>query len=299
MLKDILDFSSINTQTFDADWLKVSDTTLDILRIDKIHPVISGNKWFKLKYYLEEAVSQNAQTIATFGGAYSNHIIAMAYAAQAIGIKCIGVIRGERPKQLSHTLRDAVELGMHLHFVSREEYNHPEKIKSGFPDVYWINEGGYGETGVKGAAEILSYANDLASYTHIVCAVGTGTMLAGLVAASLPHQQVIGVSVLKNNFSIEEEVRTILPDKSLSFKIVHDYHFGGYAKHPEELLKFMRQIWDEYAFPTDIVYTSKALFAIKDMITKHIIPTGSKVLTVHCGGLQGNLSLRPGVLPFL
>ncbi|MEX6686904.1 pyridoxal-phosphate dependent enzyme [Danxiaibacter flavus] len=299
MLKDILHFSSINTQTFDADWLKANNTRLDILRIDKIHPVVSGNKWFKLKYYLEEAVSQNAQTIGTFGGAYSNHIIATAYAAQAIGLRCIGVIRGERPKQLSHTLRDAEELGMHLHFVSREEYNNAEKIKPDFPGVYWISEGGYGPVGVKGAAEILSFANDLASYTHIVCAVGTGTMLAGLITASFPHQQVIGVSVLKNNFSIEDEVRAILPDKHHPFKIVYDYHFGGYAKHPEELLNFMRDIWTEHRFPTDIVYTSKALYAIKDMITKHIIPQGSKVLTVHCGGLQGNLSLRPGVLPFL
>lgn len=299
MLKDILHFNSINTQTFEADWLKTNDTRLDILRIDKIHPVVSGNKWFKLKYYLEEAISQHAETIGTFGGAYSNHIIAAAYAAQAIDLKSIGVIRGERPKQLSHTLRDAEELGMQLRFVSREEYNHTEKIRSGFPDVYWINEGGYGPIGVKGAAEILSFANDLASYTHIVCAVGTGTMLAGLITASLPAQEVIGVSVLKNNFSIEDEVRAILPNESHPFKIVYDYHFGGYAKHPEELLNFMRELWTEHAFPTDIVYTSKALFAIKDMITKHIIPQGSKVLTVHCGGMQGNLSLRPDVLPFL
>ncbi len=216
--------------------------TIDILRLDLVHPVISGNKWFKLRYHLSSAAESNCSTILTMGGAYSNHLVATAYAARKAGFKSIGIVRGEMPAVLSPALAEAAGYGMAFFFVSRQAYKNPDALVARFadPSVYWIPEGGRGAKGVQGAATILQ-ATDTSSFTHIICAVGTGTMLAGLLSAALPAQQVIGISVLKNHLSLEDEVRAMLPPEkeTRSFHILHDYHFGGYAKHPPALLQFM------------------------------------------------------------
>jgi 1-aminocyclopropane-1-carboxylate deaminase len=281
--------------------LSAKGVPIDILRLDLLHPVVSGNKWFKLQYYLQDAITQNKNTIATFGGAYSNHIVATACAAKEAGLQSIGFIRGERPKSLSNTLHEASSYGMNLVFTERELYRDKEKImhienKSNF---YWVMEGGYGLLGSKGAADILQVANTH-NYSHILCAVGTGTMLSGLISASLPGQELIGISVLKNNMALEKEVLSLLndEDRAKPFSILHDYHFGGYAKHPPELIGFMRNLWEKENLPTDIVYTSKLLFAAKDLVAAHHFPPGARILLIHSGGLQGNSSLPPNTLPF-
>eukprot|EP01136_Pigoraptor_vietnamica_P021346 Opistho-1_new@6008 len=183
----------------------------EILRLDLLHPIVSGNKWFKLKYYLEEACSGGHHTIATFGGAYSNHIVATAYAAKEAGMQSRGYIRGERPVRLSPTLQQSKELGMELVFVSREQFRMPENIMQASPEtgVYWVQEGGYGLLGAKGAGDILSSA-DTNDFTHIICAIGTGTMLAGLIQSARQEQQLIGISVLKNHLGLEQEVTSLL-----------------------------------------------------------------------------------------
>ena len=273
----------------------------DILRLDLLHPVVSGNKWFKLQYYLQEALDTDKNTVASFGGAYSNHIVAMAFAAKEMGLQSIGVIRGEAATTLSPTLLQAKEYGMELRFVDRERYRNKEKMIQEWNDsgLYWINEGGYGPIGAKGAADILTIL-DTSPYTHILCAVGTGTMMAGLIKTARPRQEVVGISVLKNHIALEDEIRWLLgpAEKQRSFSLLHDYHFGGYAKHPPGLIAFMRDTWLTEKVPTDIVYTSKLLFAVKDLIEKNYFPPGSKLLLVHSGGLQGNKSLEPDRLPF-
>lgn len=277
------------------------DTQTDILRLDLLHPVVSGNKWFKLKYYLAEALAGNYHTLASFGGAYSNHIVATAFAAREAGLASIGYIRGEESTPLSPTLRNAMEYGMKLEYVSRESFRNTETIMAATNDngVYWVREGGFGALGAKGAADILS-VTDTSAYSHIICAVGTGTMLAGLVQAALPHQQLIGISVLKNHFGLEQEVRSLLPQKEerATFTIEQDFHFGGYAKHPQDLIRFMQELWAQEKLPTDIVYTSKLLFAVKQLLSLHYFPAGSRLLLIHSGGLQGNASLPAGTLPF-
>jgi 1-aminocyclopropane-1-carboxylate deaminase len=274
--------------------------SVDVLRLDLIDPVVSGNKWFKLKYYLDEAIP-SGKTLLTFGGAYSNHIVATAAAAKMAGLKSIGVIRGERAAELSPTLVQAQDLGMRLFFQSRTEYREkilPEALRNSEDDLYIIPEGGRGELGVEGAKEILRQ-NQTAGYTHIISAVGTGTTLAGLAAAAGREQQVIGISVLKNNFSLKEEVEKWLPaDKQKSFTILHDYHFGGYAKRPEELLWFMNDFYRQTAIPTDFVYTGKTFFATMDLARKQFFHAGARILVLHTGGLQGNQSLPKGTLIF-
>ena len=272
----------------------------DILRLDLLHPIVSGNKWFKLKYYLEEARLAGHHTIATFGGAFSNHIVATAYAAKEAGLQSLGYIRGEENHPLSPTLRQSQDLGMELIFVTREQFRDPETIMlaNADPGVYWVREGGYGLLGAKGAGDILSSA-ETQTYPHIICAVGTGTMLAGLIRSARIEQKLIGISVLKNHLGLEQEVKSLLNNgQQASFTILHDYHFGGYAKHPAELIRFMCETWEAEELPTDIVYTSKLLYAVKELVSKPYFPAGSRLLVIHSGGLQGNNSLPPGILPF-
>lgn len=279
--------------------LYAKDMPVDVLRLDRVHPVVSGNKWFKLKYYLADALAQQKTTIATFGGAWSNHLVAAAYAARGAGLNSIGFVRGEAGTTPSAALEDAVRYGMEIRYVNRQDFRTPALIRNRFdaPGIYWISEGGYGPNGAAGAADILRAA-DTSGYSHILCAVGTGTMLSGLVSAALPGQQVIGISVLKNNVGLESAVRALLPDAAASFAIHHQYHFGGYAKHPQSLIDFMNELWATEHLPTDIVYTGKLMYAAMDLIAQNHFPAGARILLVHSGGLQGNRSLPPGTLSF-
>lgn len=295
MMNDELNLQNCRVDTVDA-FLKFH-TTVDVLRLDLIHPSISGNKWFKLKEYLKEAKELNKRSLLTFGGAFSNHIVATAAAANNSGFKSIGIIRGEKPAKLSDTLNDAVDFGMKLYFISREDYKKkiiPSDVS--LQDAYVINEGGYGKMGAEGAKEILNQV-DLSNYDYILAAVGTGTTLAGLIEAANPVQNVIGISVMKNNFSLQQEVENLLSGRR-EFHLFHDYHFGGYAKYNQELIDFMNEWHRATHIPSDFVYTGKLFFAINDLIRKNYFSPGSKLLVIHSGGLQGNRSLPKGTLIF-
>jgi 1-aminocyclopropane-1-carboxylate deaminase len=275
---------------------------VDVLRLDLVHPVVSGNKWFKLKEYIAEAREQKKRIILTFGGAFSNHIVACAAACNEGGFNSIGVIRGEKPETLSDTLQDAMRYGMQLHFITREAYKHkllPQNIYHTFDEnkIYIIGEGGYGIKGCQGASSILTSIQP--DYTHIIAAAGTGTTVAGLVAAALPHQKIIGVSVLKNHYSLEKEINALLPPQNQhQFTLIHDLNFGGYAKYTPELISFMNLWYKQTAIPSDFVYTGKLFYAVHHLIEKDFFPIGSKILLVHSGGLQGNRSLPKGTLMF-
>lgn len=273
-----------------------------VLRLDKIHPVISGNKWFKLKNHLQEAIKKSSQTIITFGGAWSNHIIATAYAAQQAGLRAIGVIRGERPVLLSDTLLAAAGYGMQMEFISREDYKTKdspaflEKISARWPGAYMIPEGGAGILGIKGSEDILQEV-DKSQYSHILCAIGTGTMYLGLINASVPGQTVIGVPVLKGMNDLSA-ISPPSPEKSPYCHIIPDYHFGGYARSSPELLDFMNRFYQTTGIPSDFVYTGKLFYGAMDLIRKGYFPADARLLLIHSGGLQGNRSLLPGVLDF-
>jgi 1-aminocyclopropane-1-carboxylate deaminase len=274
------------------------ETSLEVsvLRLDKFHPVISGNKWFKLRYYLEDAKAKGKKSIVTFGGAWSNHIIATAAAGKLNGFNTTGIIRGEEPAVLSPTLQSAKEHGMELVFVSREEYSEKNIPASYLADEYYIiKEGGYGTPGAEGAATIID--GHIEPYTHFCCAAGTGTMAAGLAIAA-KSRQVVAISVLKNNHSLEPMIRALLNSGVNPPLINHDYHFDGYAKYQPALLQFMNDLYRDTQIPTDFVYTAKLFYAVRDLIAKNFFPTGSRILLIHSGGLQGNLSLRKGTLMF-
>ena len=291
---ELPDLKKITTDEIQDPFLQRKNVQLDVLRLDKIHPVISGNKWFKLKHHLDNFNAGNYNGIISFGGAWSNHIIATACACYLKKIKCIGIIRGEKPQQLSTTLFEAANYEMDLRFISREKYSQKnsneflESIKKEFPGYYIIAEGGAGKEGEKGAAEILQYADEK-NYTHIACAIGTGTMFNGIREGTSANQNILGVVVLKG-WKVESET-----NKSEMFL---NYHFGGYAKYNVTLINFMNEFFRLTNIPTDFVYTGKLAFGLFDLIKKDHFPPGSKILMIHSGGLQGNDSLQKGSLIF-
>lgn len=298
----LVDLEQAITQRLSMPVSQRKNITLDVLRIDKIHATISGNKWFKLRYALQEAL-QSERTIVTFGGAFSNHLLATAFSCARLGLRCVGIIRGEEPlPALSPTLLECNQLGMQLHFISREEYGFKEllydKFERQFPGSLIVPEGGASSLGVQGAADILSTA--VGQFTHICCSVGTGTMIAGLVNSSSEYQFVMGFSALKipeNDNSIEEFINEATSGKT-NYRIWYNYHFGGYARKNTQLLQFMNDFHTQTGIPTDFVYTGKLCYGVLDLIEDDQFPTGSQVLIIHSGGLQGNRSLPKDALVF-
>ncbi len=304
-----------------------SSSTIEssILRLDKLHPIVSGNKWFKLRYYIEDAIANKATTIASFGGPYSNHLVALAFAAKENNLKSIGYVRATKEDDFTPSLQEALAYGMQLEFIGRTDFqaikndllivnksldnkNNSNKsnnvginegINEGFAieqDVYYINEGGYGALGAKGAATILN--EHCKNFTTIIAAVGTGTMLAGLIQAAAPHQHIIGIPILKNEASIEAEIKTLLKESTKPFTLINNFHQGGYAKTNPALISFMNQLWETEKIPSDIVYTGKLLMAVNSLLKKNYFKAGTKLLVIHSGGLQGNRSLPAGTLVF-
>ncbi|MGX7666979.1 1-aminocyclopropane-1-carboxylate deaminase/D-cysteine desulfhydrase [Flavobacterium pedocola] len=267
------------------------DVTLFIKREDLLHPFISGNKFRKLKYNLVEARAKGCKTLLTFGGAYSNHIAATAAAGRLNGFATIGVIRGEELESKvdeNPTLSFALSQGMKLHFVSRDEYSDKEsaafqqKLKEYSGDFYLLPEGGSNALAVKGCEEILTESD--AGFDFICCSAGTGTTAAGIINASKANQKVLVFPALKGSFLSDDICRFAKND---NWELIESYHFGGYGKIDEELVRFLNDFYHQTTIPLDPVYTGKMLYGVLDLVKKGFFPKGSKVLCVHTGGLQG------------
>jgi 1-aminocyclopropane-1-carboxylate deaminase len=299
----LVDLQQASTQPVHLPVPASESITADVLRTDKIHATISGNKWFKLKYNLQHAISRQQKNIVTFGGAYSNHLAATAYACARMGVASTGFIRGEEPSVLSHTMEECRQWGMQLQFISREIYGNArslhESILQQMPDAYIIPEGGCNEHGIAGAGEMLDLL-PYHQYTHICCAIGTGTMFAGIVNRLHHTQQAIGIPVIKIP-GPENELAGFLA-KATGYKenysLHYNYHFGGYARKTPQLTGFMNEFFQLTGIPTDFVYTAKLMFAITDLAANNHFPPGSRVLIIHSGGLQGNRSLPKNTLVF-
>ncbi len=296
--------SKINIQKLSDSLFDQKEVTVFVLRLDKLHAIVSGNKLFKLHYFLEKAKQQCSEGIITFGGPYSNHLVATAFASKEIGLKSIGIIRGEQPKVLSHTLQACLAYGMELKFITRHEYDQKEKseflapINCSYPKYLIIPEGGYSSVGANGAAMIMDWIPENTS--HICCAIGTATTFTGLLKNLNKDQQLIGFPVLKNMNDIEKRIQFLstLPHTNLPFQLINNYHFGGYAKKNNDLIAAMNLFYEKYQLPTDFVYTAKMMVGVIDCISKDFFKKGSNILCIHTGGLQGNLSLEPSTLKF-
>ncbi|SHK20212.1 1-aminocyclopropane-1-carboxylate deaminase [Reichenbachiella agariperforans] len=272
--------------------LEEKNIKLFLKREDLIDPDISGNKWRKLKYNLIKAKEQDKEIILTFGGAYSNHIAATAAAAKRFGFQAIGVIRGEELNENSNpTLQKAHENGMQLLFVSRADYMfrtspHWLTMHQQEYSAFIIPEGGSNHLALQGVKEILSEIDT--PFDYITCPVGTGGTLAGLASGLQAHQKALGFASLAGEDYLEKLVGQLLaPEFHERQAIVHDYDFGGYAKHTPKLIEFIQNFYDQHGIPLDPIYTGKMMYGLFDQIKKGKIEEGKTIVAVHTGGLQG------------
>lgn len=268
--------------------------SLYVKREDLLHPVISGNKFRKLKYNLLEAKKQEKTGLLTFGGAYSNHISAVAAAGEEAGLKTVGIIRGEELGIDKETLKEnptlnfSSEKGMEILFVTRDKYKRKnekyylEELQQKFDDFYILPEGGTNSLAIKGCEEILTDEDE--EFNFICCPVGTGGTIAGIANSAKKHQKVLGFPALKGAF-LKKEISALTSAENWEF--MQDYSFGGYAKITSELINFINDFKARYKIALDPVYTGKMLFGIFDLIEKGYFPQNSRILAIHTGGLQG------------
>jgi 1-aminocyclopropane-1-carboxylate deaminase len=257
------------------------------------HPFVSGNKWWKLKYNLEDALRQGHDTLVTFGGAYSNHIFATAAAGRELGLKTIGIIRGEEVLPLNHTLAFAENCGMKLHYISREAYRKKtesdfiEQLHHELSSFYLIPEGGTNELAIKGCAEFATQLSQEIDFDYLCLPVGTGGTMAGMIEGLELSKKVIGFSSLKGGEFLVQEIKRMTSPEKTNWSINTDYHFGGYGKASSELKNFMVKVIEKHQLPLDVVYNSKMFYGVLDLIANGFFKRGSTLLVLHTGGLQG------------
>ena len=285
--------------------LCTKDIVLSIKREDLLDGEVGGNKFFKLYHFIKDwRATGGTQPLATFGGAYSNHLLAVAKTAAQLGVKSIGIVRGDSDQLLSPTLQDASNFGMQLVFVSRSDYRNKQdpaflrEMEASLGVVYWIPEGGAGSLGASGFKYLVDVIGATSSNMTVdaVChACGTGTSLAGLIA----HAQGVhikGFSVLKGQKDLESGIDMTLNSLNVTntnWSVQHEYHCGGYAKCPQYLVDFIDDFFQETGVLLDPVYTGKMMFGLFDQIANNCWQPGSHIVAIHSGGLQGRRGYKP------
>lgn len=290
-----------------APYLKNSGVRLLVKREDLNHPHLAGNKWHKLKYNLVAARKDGFDTILTFGGAYSNHIYAVAAAGKLFDFKTIGIVRGYERLPLNPTLSFASESGMKIHYVDRANYGKRNNktflnsLKDKHEKTYIIPEGGTNKLGVKGAGDILLNVKE--NYDYVCCACGTGGTLAGLITALDGKTQVLGFAVLKGGNFLIEDVKNLVYESSgknyNNWTINLDYHFGGYAKIDLELIQFIKKFKIINNIPLEPIYTGKLFYGTLELIRNGYFKRGTTILAIHTGGLQGLAGMKPKIKKLL
>ncbi len=271
--------------------INLGNQYIDVLRLDTIDSHISGNKWFKLKYHIEDAIQLGATEIHSFGGVWSNHIAAFSSACHLYKIPNTIYVRSDE-QIFTHTLITAQANGSTIKFVTRAEYK-SLKLRSGIDHkIYYVPEGGNTVLGINGAAEITKF-NTWKTYTHIACSVGTGATASGIAQHILINQKLLLFNALKNNYQPNFENLN-----ASNWEVFNQFHFGGFAKYDYSLLSFMNECYKTQHIPTDFVYTGKLLYGIHNLITENYFSFNNKILIIHTGGLQGNKSLTENELIF-
>ena len=284
-------FSPSPIQRIFSPILEKKDIELWVKRDDLIHPIISGNKWRKLKFILHHALKIESHTIISMGGAYSNHLHALAYVGQQLQVKTIGYIRGEKPVVMNATLKDLQAWGMELRFISRVDYRVLRQYKNAdaLPEIkdgeYWLPEGGSTELALQGVGEIIT---EIDMDFDVVCVpCGTGTTLAGLIGSMDETCCAVGFSALKGGEFLVGDVEKLLNIKKVNWGVKLDYHFGGFAKSNDELLSFIEVFVRQHNIELEPVYTGKMFYGLLDLIETDFFKPGQKIVAIHTGGLQG------------
>lgn len=259
-----------------------------ILRLDQIHAQISGNKWFKLRPYLERAKLHDLG-ILSCGGAWSNHLYALAAACQLFGLPGKVLLRGEWPEQPSPVLQFVKQCQLEVIPISRSDYrllrdqNHWQALQAQYPDSICVPEGGAGEAGVQGAADIDNWIPDTIRTIALAC--GTATTLAGLLRAAKAHQSLLGVAVLKDADFLRDQVKSVNQGHPIQaqWELETAYHCGGYAKVSSPLRLFMSEFQAlNPQIPIEPIYTGKMLYALNQRCLSG--ETFEDLLVIHTGG---------------
>ncbi|TRX52816.1 1-aminocyclopropane-1-carboxylate deaminase/D-cysteine desulfhydrase [Thalassomonas sp. M1454] len=267
-----------------------------IKRDDLIHPIISGNKWRKLKHNLLQAKAENKNTIISFGGAFSNHIHALAYACKINDLNCIGIIRGEQQYQNNFTLSWAKHWGMQLKFVDRKTYklrndeNYLQALQQQYPQAMIVPEGGSNTLALEGVAEVITELLQQVNYDYLLTPVGSGGTLAGLIKADSNQHKILGIAVLKQDGYLKDEVNKLLGTEHSKFnnwQIMNDFHRGGYGKYKTEDASRILDFINTSGIPFEPVYSGKMILALLDLITQDYFPKGATIVLLHTGGIQG------------
>jgi 1-aminocyclopropane-1-carboxylate deaminase len=272
--------------------------SVSIMRLDEIHPIISGNKWAKLKWHIDAALKGGKSTLLTFGGPHSNHLIATAEAARQHGLQSIGILRSAQGKSIdTPTLQACIAAGMQIRYSDwsafdyRQTFYHPSLSPEEAATTYIVPPGGADELGIKGVGDIAQWIP--ADTTTVCVPVGTGTTMAGLI----PHLKgitTIGFSATRHSHEQSNHIQQWLGGNPSMWLLHPDHHFKGFAKVSSELTDFIKHFNSATGIPLDIVYSSKMIFYLKQLIAKGIFGGRSNILCIHTGGLQGN---PPGLFP--
>ncbi len=292
--------TKIPLQKIEDPLIKKSGVNLFALRTDLSNPIISGNKWFKLKYNLAEIKNKRKSTLLTFGGAYSNHIHAVALAGKLLNIKTIGIIRGEEYNPLNPTLSYAKENGMNIYYVNRKTYreriNHEfiQSLHKQFGEFYLLPEGGTNLLALKGCSEITDHID--IDYDLVCCACGTGGTLAGIISGMDEKKRVLGFAVLKGADFLKKDIEKLVfeyrRNKFSNWGVNQNFHFGGYAKINLELLKFVKRFKEINNIPIEPIYSGKVFYGIFSLIKENYFKRGETIVAIHSGGLQGLAGLN-------
>ena len=280
-------------QSVSPDWHHAGDYQLSVKRDDLLHPHISGNKWRKLKYALTNYLSDEIKELVSFGGGYSNHLHALAYACSKLNIELTAIVRGNYQNNLTPMLKDIMQWGTKVQFVDRAFYQQRydaiflDELRLQHPGAEIVPEGGSQQAALQGVQEVITELQH--NYDYILAPVGSGGTLAGLIAAQTPAK-ILGIAVLKGQAYLEQLVTQLLPVNNIqdNWQIHHDYHCGGYAKRSPELIAFCESFCQAHAIPLEPVYSGKLFFAAKQLVEQQWFPAGSRILLLHTGGLQGN-----------
>lgn len=275
------------------NWLGLEDKVVDIKRDDLLHPIISGNKWRKLKYTLQYAIHNNIGHIISFGGGFSNHLHALGYCCQQLNIQLTVIVRGDYSSNPSPMLQDLLHWQAHIQYVDkltyqqRTEAHYLEHLQQQYTGAYIIPEGGSNDSALKGVAEIVQELDE--DYDYILAPVASGGTLAGLIQATHNTKtKILGIAVLKGQGYLEELVQELLPQTQPHWSVCHDYHFGGYAKRTEHLNQFCADFYQHTQIQIEPIYSGKLFFALCDLLAQGYFPAKSKILALHTGGLQGS-----------
>lgn len=281
-------------QPLNKFWYGNKVASIDMLRLDKLHPIISGNKWYKLRLNLLKAQELRRKTIITFGGGYSNHLVATAYAASQYGLASVGIVRGHYA-QLTPTLEQCKSFGMELLFVNQEDFDNrhqPEwitNLATDFDNEFIIPEGGANEYGRKGAALINRFINN--TYSHVLLAVGTGTTMAGILQQLPTTIKAIGYVPMKQCHEQHNYIAAHIESTRSNWHLITDDRLGNFGKWNHELIAFMNRFYEEHNIPLDVVYTSRMMYKLEAMLEDNQFSTCDRILCIHSGGLQGNASV--------